>query len=104
MDLVSKEINGEVGAVVWGPEFAAEARTAMRQDFDDPTIGYREYQIARDDSGQALEGEKGLVSTFGPEDHVEPAALDKYTKKIKRWNWMRRHLPQLKEVRKFALD
>ncbi len=104
MDLVSKEINGEVGAVVWGPEFAAEARTAMRQDFDDPTIGYREYQIARDDSGQALEGEQGLVSTFGPEDHVEPAALDKYTKKIKRWNWMRRHLPQLKEVRKFALD
>ena len=104
LDLVSKEINGEVGAVVWGSEFAAEARAAMEQDFGDPTVGYREYQIARDHSGRALEGDEGLVSTFGPEDHVEPAALAKYTKKVQRWNWMRRHLPQLKEVRKFALE
>lgn len=104
LDLVSKEINGEVGAVVWGPEFAAQARAAMEQDFDNPTVGYEEYQIARDISGGALKGDGGLISTFGPEDHVEPAALAKYSKKIQRWNWMRRHLPQLEEVRKFALE
>ena len=104
LDLVSKEVNGEAGTVIWGPEFAKEARASMEQDFQDPTVGYREYQIARDADGHAIENAQGFISTFGPENHVEPAVLQKYEKKIKRWNWIREHLPQFKEVRRFVGD
>lgn len=102
LDLVSKEINGEVGAVIRSREFAREARGAIKADFADPTVGYRQYQIAWDTEGRPVEAEGRLVSVFGPEDHVQPEKLQKYDKKIKRWNWLRKYLPQLQELRRFV--
>ncbi len=86
VDLVSAKVNGEVGALVYGADFAHEVNQAMDKDLTDPTVGYKQYQ----------------VGSYGPEDHVAPEVLQSYEKRISRWNWARQHLPQLKSVRRFA--
>lgn len=86
LDLVSAKVNGEVGAIIYGADFAQEVNGAMETDMADPTVGYKQYSIGG----------------FGPEDHVAPEVLQSYEKRIARWNWAREHLPQLKSVRRFA--
>ena len=86
LDLVSAKVNGEVGAIVYGADFAHQVSAAMDKDLTDPTVGYKQYQ----------------VDGFGPKDHVSADLLKSYDKRISRWNWAREHLPQLKSVRRFA--
>lgn len=114
LDLVSAGVNGEVAAIVWSDKFAQTVGATIDKDFADPTIGYVRYEIARDDNGRPVDAQGSpvldpageLVGTpepvFGPENHVDPAVLSSYDKRIKRWNWAREHLPQLKSLRRFA--
>lgn len=109
LDLVSSSVNGEVAAVVWGQEFADEVTQAIGADFANPGVGYVQYQIARDADGQPVDAHGEPVppngkpaAIFGPANHVDPAELKSYDKRIGRWNWAREHLPQLKSLRRFA--
>ena len=86
LDLVSAQVNGEVGALIDSPEFTQQVCQAMDKDLADPTVGYQQYK----------KGE------FGPENHLSPDVLKSYDKRISRWNWARQHLPQLRPVRRFA--
>lgn len=112
LDLISGHANGEVAAVINSRQFAAQLSDSIAADYADPTLGYQQYQIARneqnepidaagrpvlDDSGR-LSGEP--LAVFGPEDHCTPEQLQPYDKRIKRWNWMRRNLPQLESLRR----
>jgi len=111
LDLVSARVNGEIGAVVWSRDFASEVIEAIEADF--PRVGYTEYQIARDANGNGVDAEGRPVlldgelvgkpaALFGPENHVDPAELKSYEKRIRRWNWAREHVPQLAPLRRFA--
>ena len=114
LDLVSAAVNGEVAAVVWSPDFAHQVTDTIAADFQDETLGYKQYQIARDTTGNALDkqgaavldGEGNLIgkpaAVFGPDNHVDPKNLLPYDKKIRRWNWARHHLPQLQSTERFA--
>jgi len=114
LDLVSAEVNGEVGAVMWSKEMVKEVDRSMDQDFSDPTLGFVQYEIARNPAGQAvdaagnrvLDDQGNLIGepqrVFGPEEHVDPEVLAKYDKKIRRWNWSRKHLPQFESLRRFV--
>jgi hypothetical protein len=43
-----------------------------------------------------------IQTVFGPESHLKKSALKKYDKKVKRWNWLRKHVPQFRELRRFV--
>lgn len=112
LDLISGHANGEVAAVIDSPEFAAELSDSIVADYADATIGYQQYKIAWNSEGQPIDlhGRSVLdvqgrligepLAVFGPENHCTPDQLQPYDKRIKRWNWMRRHLPQLKSLRR----
>lgn len=111
LDLVSAGVNGEVAAVVHSPEFAQEVTRAIEADFS--AVGYVPYQIARDANGNGIDVDGRPVlcdgqlvgkpaAVFGPANHVDPAELKSYEKRIRRWNWAREHLPQLESLRRFA--
>lgn len=114
LDLVSARINGEVAAVVWSDKFAHTVTQAIEKDFQDPTVGYAQYRIARDSEGQAVDAAGQTVldasgkfvgepqALFGPENHVDPETLHKYDKKIRHWNWARKHIPQFNSLRRFV--
>ncbi len=109
LDLVSSQVNGEVASIVWGQEFADEVTQAIGADFANPGVGYAQYQIARDAEGQPVDAHGQPVeangkpaAVFGPANHVDPAELKSYDKRIGRWNWAREHVPQLKSLRRFA--
>lgn len=114
LDLVSAAVNGEVAAVVWSHQFAGEVHNVIQQDLQDPTLGYRPYQIARNQQGQpvdlngkeVLDSQGDLVempaTVFGPEHHLDPKVLAEYDPRIRHWNWAREHLPQLKSTRRWA--
>lgn len=112
LDLISSETNSEVAAVIYSEDFASELKASMENDRADPSMGYRPYTLRRDSEGRPLsaEGEPALnergelraepEALFGPEHHLPAEKLQAYDKKIKRWNWMREHLPQLKSLRR----
>lgn len=113
LDLISSHANGEVGAIVDSPAFAADTTASIERDYADPTVAYKQYQIARNETGQPLDTEGQAIlldqhgrptaepaTVFGPESHCSPEQLQPYDKRIKRYNWMRRHLPQLKTLRR----
>ncbi len=112
IDLISSRVNGEVAAVIDSPEFAAELSDSIAADYADSTVGYQQYQIAWNSEGQPIDvhGRSVLddqgrltgepLAVFGPENHCPPEQLEPYDKRVKRWNWMRRHLPQLKSLRR----
>lgn len=114
LDLVSAEVNGEVGAVMWSKEMVKEVDRSMDQDFSDPTLGFVRYEIARNSAGQpvdaagkqVLDDQGNLIGdpqrVFGPEEHVDFEVLAKYDKRIRRWNWSRKHLPQFESLRRFV--
>jgi cardiolipin synthase C len=113
LDLLSSEVNSEVGALVWSKDFAADTYQGFTQDFEDPRNGVREYSILRAEDGTPIRSdgkpvlnEKGeLVNdpeiTFGPKDHLSQEMLDKYSKKTSRWNLFRKVLPNLDSLDTF---
>ncbi|MFA5508155.1 MAG: phospholipase D-like domain-containing protein, partial [Vulcanimicrobiota bacterium] len=113
LDLLSSEVNSEVGALVWSEDFAKDTYNGFTNDFKDPRNGVREYTILRDDKGHpvrsdgkpVLDAEGNLLNdpevTFGPAHHLSQKVLDKYAKKTDRWNWLRRLLPNLESLETF---
>lgn len=113
LDLLSSEVNSEVGALVWSKDFAEDTYSGFEKDFHDPRNGVREYTILRDDQGRPIRSdgkpvldEKGeLINepeiSFGPADHLSQDVLDKYAKKTSRWNWLRDWLPNLSSLDTF---
>ena len=113
LDLLSIEINSEVGALVWSKDFAAETMNSIMADHADPRNGVKEYTILRDAAGQPMRAdgkpvfdEKGELLntpdvTFGPNDHLSQEVLDKYSKKMARWAWLRENIPQLASLNTF---
>ncbi len=113
LDLLSTEINSEVGALVWSKDFAAETMNSIIADHDEPRNGVKEYTVLRDANGKPTRydskpvyDEKGEVInppdiTFGPGDHLSSEVLDKYSKKMARWAWLRENIPQLESLNTF---
>ncbi len=113
LDLLSTEINSEVGALIWSKDFAAETMQGIVADHNDPRNGVKEYTILRDAEGkpirydgQSVFNEQGeLINspdvTYGPGDHLSIEVLDKYAKKMERWNWLRQNIPQLESLDTF---
>ena len=113
LDLLSTEINSEVGALVWSKDFAAETLQSILADQADPRNGVKEYTILRDADGKPMRydalpvlNEQGEVInppdvTYGPGDHLSTEVLDKYAKKMERWSWLRQHVPQLDSLDTF---
>lgn len=113
LDLLSSEVNSEVGALVWSKDFAADTVSGFAKDFEDPRNGVSEYTILRDDKGTpirsdgkpVLDEDGELVNdpeiTYGPENHLGKEMLDKYAKKTNRWNFLRKVLPNLDSLDTF---
>jgi phosphatidylserine/phosphatidylglycerophosphate/cardiolipin synthase-like enzyme len=113
LDLLSSEINSEVGALVWSKDFAQDTYDGFTRDFVDPRNGVREYTILRDENGTPIRtdgkpvlDENGeLVNdpevTFGPSDHLSQEMLDKYAQKTSRWNKLRKWVPGLSSLETF---
>jgi phosphatidylserine/phosphatidylglycerophosphate/cardiolipin synthase-like enzyme len=113
LDLLSTEINSEVGALIWSKDFANDTFNSIMADHDNPRNGVREYTILRDESGKPIRrdgkpvlNEQGeLINdpdiSFGPKDHLTTEVLDKYETKMRRWSWLREHLPQLHSLNTF---
>lgn len=113
LDLLSVEINSEVGALIWSEEFAAQTMQSILADHDEPRNGVREYTILRDAEGRASRadglpvwGDNGLLLnppdvTFGPKDHLSEPVLASYRKRMRGWNWLRRNIPHLASVNTF---
>ena len=114
LDLLSTAINSEVGALVWSKDFAAETMSSIMADHADPRNGVKEYSILRDATGKAMRAdglpvydEAGKVIntpdvTYGPKDHLTTEVLDKYSKKMARWAWLRENIPQLASLNTFG--
>lgn len=114
LDLLSTAINSEVGALVWSKEFAAETMQSIIADHADPRNGVKEYSILRDAAGKPMRAdglpvydEAGKVInspdvTYGPKDHLTTEVLDKYSKKMARWAWLRENVPQLASLNTFG--
>jgi phosphatidylserine/phosphatidylglycerophosphate/cardiolipin synthase-like enzyme len=112
LDLISSAANSEVAAIIDSPIFAAETTAAIESDYADPTVGYQQYKIAHNDQGHPIDAAGAPVldeqdrligeplTVFGPESHCTPEQLQPYEKRIQRWNWMRRNLPQLSSLRR----
>ena len=113
LDLLSTEINSEVGALVWGKEFANDQIQSFEKDFQDPHAGVAEYTIKRDKEGTPIRSDgkpvlnaKGDIINdpeidYGPANHLSPEMMDKYAKKTKKWNFLRKFLPQLSSLETF---
>lgn len=113
LDLLSTEINSEVGALIWSKDFAAETMRGIMADHADPRNGVAEYTILRDAEGRPARydgkpvlDEKGEVInspdvTYGPENHLSSEVLEQYSKKMERWGWLRRNIPQLESLNTF---
>ena len=113
LDLLSSEVNSEVGALVWSKDFAEDTYSGFVRDFQDPRNGVSEYTILRDQNGQPIRSDGKPVLdengellndpeiTFGPANHLSEEMLDKYAKKTSRWNWMRKWLPNLESLETF---
>ena len=113
LDLLSSEVNSEVGALVWSKDFAGDTYSGFVKDFQDPRNGVSEYTILRDEKGTPIRSdgkpvldEKGeLINdpeiTYGPANHLSQEMLDKYAKKTSRWNWLRSWLPNLDSLETF---
>jgi cardiolipin synthase C len=113
MDLLSSEVNSEVGALVWSKDFAKDTLSGFEKDFHDPRNGVQEYKILRDDKGAPIRSdgkpvldEKGeLINdpeiAYGPANHLSQEVLDKYAKKTSRWNLLREWLPNLSSLDTF---
>lgn len=113
LDLLSSEVNSEVGAVVWSKDFAGDTIKSFENDFSDPRNAVREYTIKRDEQGTPIRSdgkpvlnEKGEIIndpeiTYGPANHLSQEMLDKYAKKTSRWNALRKWLPNLSSLETF---
>lgn len=113
LDLLSSEVNSEVGALVWSKEFAQDTYAGFVSDFEDKRNGVREYTILRDDKGAPIRSdgkpvldEKGELLnapeiTYGPANHLSQEVLDKYATKTSRWNRLRQWLPNLGSLETF---
>ncbi|MBT9582253.1 phosphatidylserine/phosphatidylglycerophosphate/cardiolipin synthase family protein [bacterium] len=113
LDFISQHTNSEVGSVTWSKEFAKETVDGFNQDQADPLNGVVEYKILRDEQGKPIRrdglpvlDEKGdLVNEpevlFGPANHLTPDMLSQYQKKVHRWDFLRKILPQLNPVDTF---
>lgn len=116
LDLLSSEVNSEVGAVVWSKDFAEETFDGFMQDFDDPRNAVKEYTILRDEHGTpirsdgkpVLDADGELINepeiTYGPANHLSREMLDKYAKKTGLWNKLRKWLPSLDSLDTFGKD
>ena len=113
LDLLSTEINSEVGALIWGKEFANDQMKSFEKDFNNPDAGVAEYTIKRDKDGTPVRSDgkpvlnaKGEIIndpevTFGPANHLSPEVMAKYDKKTKNWNFLRKFVPQLSSLETF---
>ena len=110
LDFISQYVNGEIGAVVWSKPFAEEATKGFKRDYEDPNNGVVEYKILRDAEGHAIRSDglpvlndKGEIINepeilYGPANHLSPKLLKEYPRKIHRWDFLRKFLPQLDPV------
>ena len=113
LDLLSSEVNSEVGALVWSKDFAHDTFSAFEDDYKEVANGVRQYTIKRDENGvpvrsdglPVLDENGGLINEpevdFGPKNHLSQEMLDDYAKKTSRWNRLRQILPNLSSLETF---
>lgn len=100
LDLLSGNVNSEVGAAVKSKAFAKDLMDAFLADKDNPKNGVLEYTIQKDAHGGAVLKDGKPVPTFGPEDHLPKAILEDYAKRRKLWaHTLRDNVPYLAPLR-----
>ncbi len=113
LDLLSSEVNSEVGALVWSKDFAHDTFSAFEGDYKEAANGVRQYTIKRDENGTPIRSdglpvldENGQLINdpevvFGPKNHLSQEMLDDYAKKTSKWNRLRQILPNLSSLETF---
>lgn len=110
LDFLSQDVNSEVASLIWSPDFAKETYQGILRDHADTKNGAVEYQILRDAAGKPIRSDGKPVLdangellhepeiVFGPDHHVPADQMAKYRKKMSRWNWLRKVIPQLQPL------
>ena len=110
LDFLSQQVNSEIAAVVWSPDFAQDLMVAKMRDHADPANAVVEYTIKRDEDGTpvrsdgkpVLDAAGQLINepevTYGPDNHMSAETMEKYEAKRNRWNFLRKVLPQLQPL------
>lgn len=78
LDILSGEINSEVGAAIWSEDLTADTNKSFDDDIADPKNGFVEYMIQRDADGHAVLHNGEPIPTFGPDWHLSAALMEKY--------------------------
>ncbi len=76
LDMLSSEINGEVGSLMVSKEVAQDVERSIEEDLADPANKVQEYTIARDAHGRALLNDAGKPTVVrGPDFHVSSTTM-----------------------------
>lgn len=78
MDLLSSQINGEVGSLMWSKEVAADVAKSIADDLKDPRNAVVEYTIQRDFKGEAMRVDGKPIVVRGPHSHVDADTMRNY--------------------------
>ena len=95
LDMLSSELNGEVGSLMWSKEMAADVANSIQADLSEPANKVIEYTIAREPDGRAVRREGKPVVVQGPESHVDAETLRRYQQLGTVADAARRYVPGL---------
>ena len=78
LDLLSSQINGEVGSLMWSKEVASDVIKSIDDDLNDPRNAVVEYTIQRDVDGRAMRIDGKPIVVRGPGSHVDADTVRNY--------------------------
>ena len=78
LDLLSSQINGEVGSLMWSRDVASDVAQSITNDLKDPRNVVVEYTIQRDVDGKAMLMDGKPIVVQGPASHVDAGTMRNY--------------------------
>ncbi len=91
LDLLSGNINSEVGAALYSRAAATRLRERLDLDMSERRNGFLEYTIKRDpETRQAILRDGKPIVDFGPDNHLSKQVLEYYRKMRRTWTGRRR--------------
>ncbi len=95
LDMLSSELNGEVGSLMWSKEMAKDIADSIQADLAEPANKIVEYTIAREPDGTAVRRDGRPVVLRGPESHIDEETLRRYQQLGSVADAARRYIPGL---------
>jgi len=95
LDLLSSQVNGEVGSLMWSKEVASDVARSIEADLKDPANKIVEYTIARHPDGKAILDNGAPVVVCGPDSHVDADTMARYRRAGAVADAARRFIPGL---------